>query len=145
MHIYTKTDIGLVRKENQDSSSYSVISPDCVWAVVCDGMGGVKGGKIASSIAVEHITEIVTREYNDFMTGDELADLLIKAVEQSNSIIYETSLQNHELRGMGTTCELVFIRDGVAYIVHVGDSRTYSIRGDMILQITEDHSLCRRW
>ena len=42
---------------------------------------------------------------------------------------------------MGTTCDLVFVRNGIAHVVHVGDSRTYSIRNGKILQITEDHSL----
>ena len=141
MRVYSKTDIGLYRKENQDSSSYGIISPDCVWAVICDGMGGVNGGKIASAIAAEHITERINRDYKAKMSDDDIADMLIKAVEQSNSIIYNTALRNPELKGMGTTCDLVFIREGIVHIVHVGDSRTYSIRNDMLLQITEDHSL----
>ena len=59
MEVFSKTDIGLVRTENQDSSAYSVISSDCAWAVVCDGMGGVHGGKTASSTAVNYIYEYI--------------------------------------------------------------------------------------
>ena len=51
------------------------------------------------------------------------------------------AIDDPELAGMGTTCDLVFVRDGIAHVVHVGDSRTYSIRDGKILQITEDHSL----
>lgn len=140
MKVYSKTDIGPVRKENQDKAAFTVISVDCAWAVICDGMGGVRGGKVASTIAVEHISEVISREFNVAMSDEELGDMLIKAVDQANSIIFQTSRRLPELTGMGTTCDLVFIRSGSAFIAHVGDSRTYSVRGDMILQLTEDHS-----
>lgn len=141
LEVFSKTDIGLTRKENQDSSAFSVISSSCVWAVVCDGMGGARGGKIASSLAVEHITEKLNREYHDRMTGDEIGDLLIEAVEESNTLIFNRALNDPELAGMGTTCDLAFVRGSSVHVVHVGDSRTYSIRGGKILQLTEDHSV----
>lgn len=141
MEVFSKTDIGLVRKENQDSSAYSVISPECVWAVICDGMGGARGGKTASIVAVEHITEVIGRCYRADMDGEALSDMLVRAVEESNSIIYRMSREDSELSGMGTTCDLVFVRGATVYVAHVGDSRTYSIRGDRILQLTEDHSV----
>ena len=141
MEVFSKTDIGLVRKENQDSSAFSVISTDCVWAVICDGMGGASGGKIASSVAVEHITETIDRDYRADMTSEDIADMLIKAVDESNSIIYRMSVEDPGLSGMGTTCDLAFVRGACVYVAHVGDSRTYSVRGGKILQITEDHSV----
>ena len=141
MEIVSKTDIGLVRKENQDSSAYSVISSDCVWAVVCDGMGGASGGKIASKLAVEHICETIERFYRDDMDDDELSEMLIRGVDEANSIIYRTSLEIPDLAGMGTTCDLALIREGTVHVVHVGDSRTYSFRDGRVLQITEDHSV----
>ncbi|MBR1534605.1 MAG: Stp1/IreP family PP2C-type Ser/Thr phosphatase [Ruminococcus sp.] len=141
MEVYTKTDIGLVRKENQDSSAYSVISSDCVWAVICDGMGGAQGGKTASSAAVNYITETISREYRDDMDEEALADMLIASVDGANLTVYKLAMEDPDLAGMGTTCDLVFVRNHVAHVVHVGDSRTYSIRNGKILQITEDHSL----
>lgn len=141
MEVFTKSDIGLVRKENQDSSAYSVISSDCVWAVVCDGMGGANGGKTASASAVEFICEYLENEYKEDMDDDALADMLVSAVEGANLTVYKMAIDDPELAGMGTTCDLVFVRDGIAHVVHVGDSRTYSIRDGKILQITEDHSL----
>ena len=141
MEVFTKTDIGLVRSENQDSSAYGIISSDCVWAVICDGMGGVKGGKTASSIAVNCISESIERDYKEAMSAEELADILIKAVSNANLSVYKAAIDEPDLAGMGTTCELVFIRGGVAHVVHVGDSRAYSVREGKILQITEDHSL----
>ena len=141
MEVLSKTDIGLVRRENQDSAAFSVISSSCVWAVICDGMGGAAGGKTASSLAVEHITEALNTGYREGMDASALASLLIKAVEKANAIIYERSRSDPELAGMGTTCELVFVRGSSVFVVHVGDSRTYSIRGGKILQLTEDHSV----
>lgn len=141
MQVFTKTDIGLTRKENQDSSAYSVISSDCVWAVICDGMGGASGGKTASSAAVNYISEYIGREYRDEMDSEQLSEVLIAAVEGANLSVYKMAMEDPDLAGMGTTCDLVMVRDGAAHVVHVGDSRTYSIRDGKILQITEDHSL----
>lgn len=141
MEVFSRSDIGLVRKENQDSCSFSVISSGCVWAVVCDGMGGARGGKTASSTAVNFITEFLNENYKDSMDEEELSTLLIDAVDGANTEIYKKACDDVELTGMGTTCELVFIRDSKVHVVHVGDSRTYSVRGGKILQITEDHSV----
>lgn len=141
LEIFSRSDIGLIREENQDSCSFSVISSSCVWAVVCDGMGGAKGGKIASSIAVEYITEYLNENYQDSLSDDDLSSVLIEAVDGANLAVYNKSVSDVELTGMGTTCDLVFIRNSVVHVVHVGDSRTYSIRGGKILQLTEDHSV----
>lgn len=141
MEIFTKTDVGLVRKENQDSSAYSIISSDCVWAVVCDGMGGANGGKTASASAVSFISERIGNEYKEDMDDEALSAMLTTAVDDANLMLYKMAMEDYDLAGMGTTCDLVFIRGNIAHVVHVGDSRTYSIRDGRILQITEDHSL----
>ena len=141
MEIFSKSDVGLVRHENQDFAAFSVISSDCVWAVVCDGMGGANGGKVASTLTVEHIKESLDKSYRDDMDSDAIAEMLITAVEEANTIVYRTAMEDSSLAGMGTTCDLVFVRESVVHVVHVGDSRTYSIRGGKILQLTEDHSV----
>ena len=141
MEVFSKTDIGLVRNENQDSSAYSVISSDCAWAVICDGMGGTHGGKTASSTAVKYISEYIGRVYQDDMDNEALCEMLIAAVDGANLAVYRLAMEDYDLAGMGTTCDLVFVRGEIAHVVHVGDSRTYSIRDGKILQITEDHSL----
>ena len=128
MEVYTKTDIGLVRKENQDSSAYSIISPDCVWAVICDGMGGANGGKTASSAAVNFISEYIANEYHEDMSEEALSEMLIAAVDGANLKVYKLAIEDYDLAGMGTTCDLVFVRNEIAHVVHVGDSRTYAIR-----------------
>lgn len=141
MEIFSRSDVGLVRKDNQDSCSFSVISSSCVWAVVCDGMGGVHGGKIASSTAVNYITEFIAKNYYEDMDNEQLSAMLIDAVDGANMAVYNKSSDYLELTGMGTTCDLAFVRNSTIHVVHVGDSRTYSIRGGKILQLTEDHSV----
>ena len=68
MEVFSKSDIGLVRNQNQDDCRFGVISPSCVWAVVCDGMGGANGGNIASATAVDYISTKITDLYKDDMT-----------------------------------------------------------------------------
>ena len=121
MEVFSKSDIGLVRNQNQDDCRFGVISPSCVWAVVCDGMGGANGGNIASATAVDYIST--------------------KIVVNANMKVFEMSMKDPELTGMGTTCEFVFVKDTTVHVVHVGDSRTYAIRGGKIKQLTEDHSV----
>ena len=141
MEVFSKSDIGLVRNENQDSSRFGVISPSCVWAVVCDGMGGANGGKTASLTAVEYISDKIEKLYNDSLSKDDVATFLTEIVANANLKIFEKATKDIELTGMGTTCELVLVKDSTVHVVHVGDSRTYAIRGGKIRQLTEDHSV----
>lgn len=141
MEVFSKSDIGLVRSQNQDDCRFGVISPSCVWAVVCDGMGGANGGNIASATAVEYISQEIEKMYSDDLSKAELATLMTEIVSQANQKIFEMSQEDIELTGMGTTCEFVFVKDTRVHVVHVGDSRTYAIRGGKIKQLTEDHSV----
>ena len=141
MEVFIKSDIGLVRKENQDDCRFGVISPSCVWAVVCDGMGGANGGNIASATAVDYISSKITDLYKENMTKEQIGELMAEIVVNANMKIFELSTQDSDLAGMGTTCEFVFVKDTTVHVVHVGDSRTYAIRGGKIKQLTEDHSV----
>ncbi len=134
MEVFSKSDIGLVRTQNQDDFRFGVISPSCVWAVVCDGMGGANGGNIASATAV-------TSLYKADMTKDQIGELMAEIVMEANKAVFELQSKDPELAGMGTTCEFVFVKDTTVHVVHVGDSRTYAIRGGKIKQLTEDHSV----
>ena len=136
MEVFSKSDIGLVRTQNQDDFRFGVISPSCVWAVVCDGMGGANGGNIASATAVEYISTKITDLYKDDMTKEQIGELMAEIVVNANMKIFELSTNDPELAGMGTTCEFVFVKDTTVHVVHVGDSRTYAIRGGKIKQLT---------
>ena len=128
MEIFSKSDVGLVRAQNQDDFRFGVIAPNCVWAVVCDGMGGANGGNIAK----------ITDLYKSDMTKEQIRELMAEIVLNANNQIFEQASHDPELAGMGTTCEFVFVKDTTVLVVHVGDSRTYSIRGGKIKQLTED-------
>ncbi len=141
MEVFSKSDVGLVRTQNQDDCRFGVISPSCVWAVVCDGMGGANGGNIASATAVEYISTEIEKMYSEDLTKAELSTLMTEIVSQANSKIYEMAQGDSELMGMGTTCEFVLVKDTLVHVVHIGDSRTYAIRGGKIKQLTEDHSV----
>ena len=135
-----KSDMGLVRTENQDSfGKFPEDKPELEFAkgrlfIVADGMGGHKGGKQASSIAVK----TVDTEY--FNSAFEESVALKEAIEKANSIIYNKSGDKSEYGRMGTTCTTLVLRGDKGIIGHVGDSRVYKIEGRTIEQLTNDHT-----
>jgi serine/threonine protein phosphatase PrpC len=133
IHSYALTDIGLKRKINQDAF---LKDDELQLYVVADGMGGHRGGEVASRLAVEGIRKYC-RE-NRHLTG---RDILDKGINLSCQEIYRQSTEHEELSGMGTTVLAVVFQDEVAYIAQVGDSRAYLLSANGIWQITEDHSL----
>ena len=144
MQIFFKTDVGLVRSCNQDSCRFGKISDTCAWSVVCDGMGGANGGSVASSEAVEEISRIVCEGFSFDLSDEELKELLVSAVKSANTRVYTMSCENENLKGMGTTVELAFIRDEKLSVVHAGDSRVYLVSSGKISQVTVDHSLVQQ-
>ena len=77
MQFAGQTDIGLVRKTNQDAYNAGALSENAVWAVVCDGMGGANGGNIASETAIDAITKDVLEGYREGMDSQEIKELLL--------------------------------------------------------------------
>jgi protein phosphatase len=109
-------------------------------AVVCDGMGGVKGGNIASSLAVKAFADTT----GELLPGSsDYRDILFACVAKANDVVLKTAKNDKELTGMGTTAVACIIKGGEYYAVNVGDSRMYIIDGKsgFITQITKDHSL----
>jgi serine/threonine protein phosphatase PrpC len=134
MKISSGTHIGLVRKRNEDNLGY-IETPNGHLIIVCDGMGGHKGGDIASSIAVESIISFFNKEKYQSI---ELA--LYKSLETANRNIIQQAKANTDLHGMGTTATVAIIRDKKAYYAHIGDSRIYFIHQSKIARLTRDHS-----
>ncbi len=139
MRIFGKTDIGLVRESNQDAFLFGSFDDGNCWAVVCDGMGGVSGGQVASAICVEKVSEALKRGYRNEMTISSAKNLLTTAINAANSAVFKQSQENFELKGMGTTVVAVLVLGNIAVIAHVGDSRAYLLN-DEIKPITKDHS-----
>ncbi len=140
MIIHSKSDIGKVRSSNQDAYFAAELSSGAVFAIVCDGMGGANAGNVASETAVKVISEYVLHSYRIDMDSFEVAKMLKNAIVSANIEIYEMSLKNPDLAGMGTTVVAVLIKDERAVVINAGDSRAYHI-GEEITQITKDHSV----
>lgn len=140
MKILAKTDIGPYRESNQDAFDAGVFETGDTWAVVCDGMGGVSGGQVASSVCVEKTVAAIKRGYRKRMSVKAVQNLLNSAICAANSAVFEESQKDRELSGMGTTIVAAIVMKDVAVIAHVGDSRAYVIKDD-IACITKDHSL----
>ena len=139
MKIFGKTDIGLVRESNQDAFSFGSFDDGNCWTVVCDGMGGVSGGQVASAICVEKVSEAIKRGYRNKMTVSSAKNLLTTAINAANSAVFKKSQEDFEVRGMGTTVVAVIVLGNLAVVAHVGDSRAYLLN-DEIKPITKDHS-----
>lgn len=144
MKIVARTDIGLVRDNNQDSYSACELEGGAVLAVVCDGMGGAAEGALASSEAVRVIKERITERYYSGMSDISVKGLMVSAVEAANRFIYDLSLTDKKYEGMGTTVVVVIAAGEFAYIVHAGDSRAYKVSDGKIFQLTRDHSVVQR-
>ena len=140
MRIFSKTDKGRVRSDNQDAYFAGRISDNAVFAVVCDGMGGANAGNVASENAVRHISEYIIRSYRDSMDITELEKTVRNAVTSANIELFDMSASEQSLSGMGTTAVIALIRDGEAVIANVGDSRIYLVN-ENIKQLTRDHSV----
>ena len=140
MKIQSFTDTGRVRDMNQDAFKTGFFKDGGAWAVVCDGMGGVSGGQIASEICVNEVSLHIEKGYRKSMSMKSVKNLLVSAITAANIKVFETANENKEYFGMGTTVVAVVILNGFAAVAHVGDSRAYFINDD-IRQITRDHSV----
>jgi PPM family protein phosphatase len=141
------TDVG--RKRNHNEDSY-LIDDELQLYVVADGMGGHAGGGTASRIAVETIDRELRKsrdgKENPFASSSSLQEsplpeVIRSAVERACISIFHAAQEDPRLAGMGTTVISLLVKDEFAFFAHVGDSRAYLIRGDLIQQISEDHSL----
>ena len=139
------TDIGLVRKENQDAYLIREATPSgYTICVVCDGMGGAAGGRLASQIAVETFAAELEHLLTPGMMPEQLQEASSYAVSQANAAIREAARKSEEYQNMGTTLVSAVSYAGGTVITNVGDSRAYHITKDSIVRITKDHSLVER-
>lgn len=141
MIIAASSDVGKIRKANEDSYFVSDIIGENVVAVVADGMGGHKGGKTASSMLCEYI-EAATYKLDLFsMDSDCLEELLEGVISDANKKIVSKAKSKEELFGMGTTLVMCVASAERVVCANVGDSRMYHISDDGMKQITKDHSM----
>lgn len=145
MKVFAKTDIGRVRDMNQDYYYISNETDEIKIFILADGMGGYKGGEIASQLATISAKSYIESNFNKIEhTKEEILKLVKSAAEYANMVVYEKSKEIKELEGMGTTLEIVIIYQNRAYIGHVGDSRVYRIRDQFMRKLTNDHSYVQK-
>jgi protein phosphatase len=130
------SDLGCRRTNNEDSFVYDL---ETNIYVVCDGMGGMAAGEIASNLAVQ---ETLQRYRSLCSQNLSLEERLQAAITDANDAVWNLSAIHSKFRGMGTTLVAAGIHESQVVIANVGDSRAYLLRGGGCLQITEDHSYC---
>jgi protein phosphatase len=142
-----KTDVGCVRKNNEDNFGYDVRHGIFV---VCDGMGGAAAGEVASQLGVETVLACFKNFRPDSKHGglpstngdlSARAEALSNAIHRANAANYKKGSNSITQRGMGSTIVAVAVEGSFVSVAHVGDSRVYLIREGAIQQLTEDHSL----
>ncbi|MCX7832544.1 MAG: Stp1/IreP family PP2C-type Ser/Thr phosphatase [Actinobacteria bacterium] len=129
------TDRGKKRSKNEDYffAEFPIF-------VVADGLGGHRGGEVASKKAVEEFVKSVRNGIRDVSSLDSLKKLLEKSILDASNMIFKESRKNVELHGMGTTISAAVVLDDFLVIAHVGDSRIYLVSEGKISQITKDHT-----
>ena len=142
---YAKTDIGKVREINQDYYYISNSLDEVQLYMLADGMGGYKGGEIASKLAVQSAKSYIENNFKEVPKDKEsIIQLVGSSMEYANMVVYEKSKESKELEGMGTTLEICLIYNNRAFIGHVGDSRIYRIRKEFMRKLTQDHSYVQK-
>lgn len=136
------THTGMVRKLNED---YYYIPKDSGIGldvmIVADGMGGHNAGDLASRMAVKCIIDYLNDHSSSINSIEILESVMLNSIQYANDEVYNFSLTNKQLEGMGTTLTMAIFYGDTVSIGHVGDSRGYLIGKDQIKQLTRDHSL----
>ena len=140
MFLASSTDIGRVRKENQDSVCSLFLEDNVSVTVVCDGMGGAASGGVASQLAVDCFIDRIKSNYRHNMAPNSIRNMMLTAVHYANTTVYEKSREDIDKNGMGTTLVAALVVNKSVYVVSVGDSRGYLMNDDGIKQITTDHT-----
>ncbi|HQA08450.1 MAG TPA: Stp1/IreP family PP2C-type Ser/Thr phosphatase [Syntrophomonadaceae bacterium] len=133
MKVVGISDVGLVRQKNEDAFW---IDENQGLFLVCDGMGGHRGGEVASHMAVQTIIQSMKDN-----SSSEAQQRLVQAIETANQAILKAGLENEHLFEMGTTVTAVLVDGSRLLVANVGDSGVFLIRSNTIRKITRDHTL----
>ena len=136
MRVVGISDTGLVREKNEDAF---LMDEDQGFFLVCDGMGGHRGGEVASHMAVE----TSSRSMEGF-TSAKARQQLGQGIEKANQAILKSGLENEDLFEMGTTVTAALVNDTQFTVANVGDSGVFIIRDGSIRKVTRDHTLAEQ-
>lgn len=131
---YLLSNVGNVRKRNEDYGIYSLISKDIHIYIVLDGIGGYSSGDIASSVTANKVVEYLNK---NIQKGKLKKETIRESVIYANREVYKMNMENKKYSGMGTTISLLAVQGDTGYVVNIGDSRIYKVN-EGIVQITED-------
>jgi PPM family protein phosphatase len=134
-----KSHIGLVRRMNEDSFAIHTDLNPWRLLVIADGMGGASAGEVASRMAAETVSHVISDQ--GFDTSSEPESILRDAIQTANQLIWEAANQREEYLGMGTTLVATLCDEYQVVIANIGDSRGYIYQNDALRQVTRDHSL----
>jgi PPM family protein phosphatase len=140
-HGAMRTDTGMVRSLNEDSVAFVAPATGDPAAsrgtlmLVADGMGGHAAGEVASALAVETVRRVF------YELGGEVPQVLAAAFLAAHRAILSWAESNPECKGMGTTCTALAVREGQAWLAHIGDSRAYLLRAGVLTQLSDDQTL----
>ena len=140
LEIYGKSDIGKLRDNNQDNFYYERLNSDLCFALVCDGMGGVSGGNVASEVAVNVLRDSLSKNLKMDLNSFQVNELVKFSFDAANLEILKHASFNKSLAGMGTTVVGLVLLENLAYFFNVGDSRAYLFDESGLKQLTVDHS-----
>jgi len=144
------TDVGRVRDQNEDNF---LVDKKLGLFIVCDGMGGHAAGEVASALAVRTVHEEIKKQSDliqDYaalakgaakVTKRDILNMLEFAVNRASQRVHGEAVKDSKKRGMGTTLVCLLVIGTQAFIVYVGDSRIYMLRGGVLEQLTEDHTV----
>ncbi|MCL0105239.1 Stp1/IreP family PP2C-type Ser/Thr phosphatase [Dehalococcoidia bacterium] len=139
-----KSDVGLVRKNNEDSYLCITDVPTSEYLnsilIVADGMGGHSAGEVASQMAVDYLSDSLDQaSFNTDEDPKGYSQMLAKLLQQANTEVYEAGRSQSRFN-MGTTCSVLIKTGNIFSIAHVGDSRIYLMRNGKFKQLTNDHT-----
>ncbi len=134
------TDPGKVRNHNEDSVTIVKNKGDDILLAVADGMGGHKGGEIASSIAITHIGKRFM-DTSSVGTKEDAINFLKEIVSEANMLLYKYTEDNPDSTGMGTTLVMALLTKDFLLYGNIGDSSGYAIKNKKLHKITNDHTL----
>jgi PPM family protein phosphatase len=144
-----RTDVGAVREHNEDAAHADAARG---LFIVADGVGGHAAGEVASAIAVDVVRMTIEESQGriarlagaaDRCRQDRIAALLGEAVQAAHHAVRRVARCEPDKHGMATTLDVVLVVGDEAYVAHVGDTRTYLIRGGQALQVTRDHTMAQ--
>jgi serine/threonine protein phosphatase PrpC len=131
-----RSAVGLVRNGNEDSALTSA-----QLIAVADGMGGHAGGEVASTVAINTLSEIAPTFTNPDIDSDSASDLFLNSLHTIDGQIRAVTQDEPQLKGMGTTLTSLFISGTEISLLHIGDSRAYRLRGSDLEQLSADHTV----